>query len=80
MAAMNTVPRPSATKPARRVASGIAAADGLADAHGGGQRDAERHHEQDGRRLQRDLVRGERGRADAAHQQRGRGKHAELQQ
>ena len=48
--------------------AGVAAADGVADPHGRGHADAERHHEQDRGDLQRDLVRGERGRADQAHQ------------
>ncbi len=57
-------------RPPRRNA--IAAAERVSDAHGGGERNAERNHEQDRRDLQCDLMRGQRGRADPAHQQRGR--------
>ena len=42
-------------------AGGITAANGVADAHGGGHADAERYHEQNGGDLQRDLMRRKRG-------------------
>ena len=77
---MNTAARSMAANPARRVASPSRAANRLAHAHGGGHRDAERHHVEDGRRLQRDLVRGDGAGADAAHQQRSGGEQTVLQQ
>ena len=60
--------------------AGIVAADGVSDTHRRRHADAERHHEQDGGDLQRDLVRGERGGADQPHQQRRGAEQAILQQ
>ena len=48
------MPRPVAINPAR-LRPEIAASDGMADPHGGRHPDSERHHEQNGRDLQRDL-------------------------
>jgi hypothetical protein len=64
--------------PARR--NRVFASDRVPDAHGRSKRDAERNHEQDGRDLQSDLMSGERGRADPAHEQRSRGEQPPLQQ
>ena len=50
----------------------VATPDRVSDANGRGKRDAEWNHEQNGRYLQRDLMGGERGRADPAHQERSR--------
>src|SRR5262249_5163031 len=50
----------------------IATPDRVSDANGRGKRDAEWNHEQNGRDLQRDLMGGERGRADQTHQERRR--------
>src|SRR5262245_23480928 len=74
--AIRAAPNAIAPKPALRVATGSRAPDCVSDANGRGERDAERNHEQDGRNLQRDLMGGERSRADPAHQERSRGEQA----
>ena len=78
--AMKAAPRPIAAKPARRVPAASLPSDGMTDTHGRRHRDAERHHEQDRGDLQRDLMRGERGGADPAHQDGGDGEQAVFEQ
>jgi hypothetical protein len=68
---MKAAPKAIATKPARRAAT-ESRRPSVSDAHRGGERDAERNHEKNGRDLQRDLMSGERGRANQTHQERRR--------
>ena len=80
IAAMNATPSAIATKPARRVAAASPRPTAWPTRTVAAMRDAERHHEHHGGDLQRDLMRGERRRADPAHQLRGGGEHAVFQQ
>src|ERR1700684_3896047 len=73
---MKPMPRPVAMNPARLTA----APDGVTDPHGGRHSDPERHHEQNRRDLQRDLMRRQRGGADQPHQQPGGAEQAIFQQ
>ena len=55
---MKEAPRRMAVLPASRAPSGIAAAEGLADANGGGGREAERNHVGESDGVESDLVAG----------------------
>ena len=77
---MNATPSAKRRKPRAPRAGRVAPAHGLAHAHRGGRGDAERHHVEDGRDLQGDLVRRHRARGDAAHQQRRRREQPVLQE
>jgi hypothetical protein len=57
----------------------VAAADGVADARGGRHAEAERDHERERHRLDRDLVPRQGGLADDAHQDRRHGEEAGLE-
>ena len=67
-------------RPPRVLGAGaVAPADGVADADRGRRGDAERHHEGEPGQLQRDLVRGDRGRALARRHRRRHREAADLE-
>ena len=74
---MKEAPRKMAVLPASR-APGIAAADGLADANGGGGGDAERNHVSESDGVEGDLVAGEGDGAEAADERCDQGEDGDF--